>query len=217
VRFFGGAALAVAILVPASIAVTGPTSYRDFAAHIALHKDTPLTNHMGLETMLVHDWQGRMVFSRDDRMDDPFEGWKAGRTERKHALRPVFLAINALMLGWLAWALHRTKLLWVGLALSVPIIISLTNLTCYYFSVFLAVAALIRARPALGPAYLALAGASQVLLGRFYWIDDKYTAESYLFFAFGLCVLYAYSRPFKWAEALASVRPRPRPAMIRSS
>jgi hypothetical protein len=99
----------------------------------------------------------------------------------------------------------------------VPIIISLTNLTCYYFSVFLAVAALARPRPALMPAYLALAGASQVLLGRFYWIDDKYTAESYLFFAFGLCMLYAYSRPFKLAEALASVRPRPKPAMIRTS
>jgi hypothetical protein len=150
-------------------------------------------------------------------MDDPFEGWKAGRTERKHAYRPLFLAINAFLLGWLAWALHRTKLLWVGLALSVPIIISLTNLTCYYFSVFLAVAVLIRPRPALGPAYLALAGASQVLLGRFYWIDDKYTAQSYLFFAFGLCVLYAYSRPFKLAEALASVRPRPKPAIVRSS
>jgi hypothetical protein len=216
-RFFGGAALAAALLVPASMAVTGRGSYRAFAEHIALHKDTPLTNHMGLETMLVHDWQGRMVFSRDDRLDDPFEGWKAGRTERKHNLRAVFLAINAFLIGWLAWALHRTKLLWVGLAMSVPMIISLTNLTCYYFSVFLAVAALVRPRPALGPAYLALAGASQVLLGRFYWIDDKYTAESYLFFAFSLCMFYAYSRPFKLSELWASVRPRPKPAMLRSS
>jgi hypothetical protein len=216
-RFFGGAVLAAAILVPASMAVTGRSSYHDFAEHIALHKDTPLTNHMGLETMLVHDWQGRMVFSRDDRLDDPFEGWKAGRTQRKHDLRPVFLAINVLLIGWLAWALHRTKLLWVGLAMSVPMIISLTNLTCYYFSVFLAVAALARPRPALAPAYLALAGASQVLLGRFYWIDDKYTAESYLFFAFGLCMFYAYSRPFKLSELLASVRPRAKPAMMRSS
>jgi hypothetical protein len=215
-RFFGGAALAIAVLVPASMAVTGKDSYRAFADHIALHKDTPLTNHMGLETMLVHDWQGRMVFSRDDRLDDPFEGWKAGRTERKHALRPVFLAINVLLLGWLAWALHRTKLLWIGMALSVPIIISLTNLTCYYFSVFLAVAALVRPRQALGPAYLALAGASQVLLGRFYWIDDKYTAESYLFVAFGVAMLYAYSRPFKLADLIASVRPRAKPAMLRS-
>ena len=69
-------------------------------------------------------------------------------------------------------------------------------------------AVLARQRPALGPAYLALAGASQVLLGRFYWIDDKYTAESYLFFAFGLCVFYAYSRPFSLAALFAALRPR---------
>ena len=216
-RFFGGAVLAAAILVPASIAVTGKDSYREFAAHIALHKDTPLTNHMGLETILVHDWDGRMVFARDDRLDDPFEAWKSGRTERKHASRPVFLAINAALLGWLAWALHRTKLLWIGMALSVPLIISLTNLTCYYFSIFLAIAALLRPRPALGPAYLALAGASQVLLNRFYWIDDRYTAESYLFFAFGVSLLYAYSRPFKLTELIASVRPRSKPAIMRPS
>jgi hypothetical protein len=55
-----------------------------------------------------------------------------------------------------------------------------------------------------------------VLLGRFFWIDDKYTAQSYLFFAFGLCMLYAYSRRFNLAEALASVRPRPKSAMVRS-
>lgn len=216
VRFMGGCALALAVLVPTSMAVTGgASSYKDFAAHIGLHKDTPLTNHMGLETMLVHNWDGRMVFSRDDRLDDPFEGWKSGRTERKHALKPLFLLINVFMLGWLAWALHRTKLLWIGMALSVPILISLTNLTCYYFSIFLAASVLAKVRPALAPAFLALAGASQVLHGRFYWIDDKYTAQSYLFFAFGLCMLYAYSRPFRLSAFLASVRPRPKTATVR--
>lgn len=207
VRFIAGAAVAFAVLVPASVAVTGRGSYRAFAEHIALHKDTPLTNHMGLETMLVHDWDGRMVFSRDERLDDPFEQWKAGRTERKYSRRPLFLAINLVLLGWLAWALHRTRLLWIGIALTVPLIPSLTNLTCYYYSIFLGAAVLVRLRPALGPAYLALAAASQVLLQRFYWIDDKYTAQSYLFFAFGLCMLYAYSRPFKLAAAVAALRP----------
>src|SRR5262245_5149715 len=208
-RFVGGAVLAAALLVPTSIAVAGPRSYQDFAAHIGLHKDTPLTNHMGLETMLVHDWQGRMVFTRDDRLDDPFEGWKAGRTERKQALRPVFLAINLALLGWLAWALHRTRLIWVGLALAVPLIPCLSNLTCYYYSIFLCVAALARVRPELGPAFLATAAGSQVLLWRFYFIDDKYTAESYLFFAFVLCVLYAYSRRFSLARLTSYVRARP--------
>lgn len=197
-RFLAGCLITAGVLVPASIAATGPSAYKDFAAHISMHKGTALTNHMGLETILVHNWDGRMVFTRDDRMDDPFEGWKSGRTQRKEERKPLFLAINALMLLWLAWALRSTRQLWVGMALSVPIIISLANVTCYYYSVFIAAAVLARARPALGPAYLALAGASQILLLRFYWIDDKYTAQSYLFYAFALSMLWAYSRPFNW-------------------
>src|SRR5262249_54707047 len=63
VRFIGGAALAGAILIPASIAVTTPTAYKDFIGHISLHRNTPLTNHMGLETILAHNWDGRMVYT----------------------------------------------------------------------------------------------------------------------------------------------------------
>lgn len=212
-QFLGGCVLAAGLLVPASIASTGPNTYSEFAAHIGLHKGTALTNHMGLETILVHNWDGRMVFTRDDRLDDPFEGWKDGRTTRKEQRKPLFLAINAFMLLWLAWTLRRTRQLWIGMALSVPIIISLANVTCYYYSVFIAGAVLARARPALGPAYLALAGASQVLLLRFHWIDDKYTAQSYLFYAFGMCMLWVYSRPFdvtrlkRWYSGKLDVAP----------
>jgi hypothetical protein len=216
-RFVAGCVLALAVLVPASISVTGVQAYRDFAAHISLHKGTPLTNHMGLETILVHDWDGRMVFTRDERLDDPFEGWKEGRAERRAATRPIFLAINLLMLGWLAWAVHRTRHLWLGMALGVPIIISLSNLTCYYYSVFLAGAVVARARPALAPAYLALAGASQILDGRFYWIDDKYTAQSYLFWGFGVCMLYVYSRPFELRAVTALFRRRDKRAIMNAS
>jgi hypothetical protein len=211
VKFIGGAAIALGVLGFASVQATGPTAYKDFAAHIGLHRDTPLTNHMGLEVMLVHNWDGRMVFTRDDREDDPFEPWKQGRTNRKHQLRPVFLAINVLLVGWLAWALRRTRQLWIGLALVTPLIPTLSNLTCYYYSIFLVVAPLCRLRPSIAPAFLALAGASQVLLGRFYWIDDKYTAQSYLFFAFGLCLLVSYSRPFSLARLQAWLRGKREP------
>ncbi|HEX7670632.1 MAG TPA: hypothetical protein VF395_13655, partial [Polyangiaceae bacterium] len=50
--------------------------------------------------------------------------------------------------------------------------------------------------PALAPALLVTAGASQIILRSFYFIDDQYTAESYLFYAMGLLVLFAFSRPF---------------------
>ena len=34
-------------------------------------------------------------------------------------------------------------------------------------------------------------------------IDDRYTAESYLYFVFGLCMLYAASRPLRLERSKA--------------
>jgi hypothetical protein len=210
-RLIGGCVVAAGILIPSSMVVAGPDSYREFISHISVHNRTPLTNHMGLETILVHDWDGRMRFTRDDTLDDPFEGWKNGRNERFDATKPLFLGISAIVLGWIAWAVRRTKLLWVAIPLSVPLIVCLTNLTCYYYCMFIPIAMLTRVRPFLAPAFLATSGASQILLRSYYFIDDKYTAESYLFFVFGLCVLWAYSRPFSVERLKAWWEGKPEP------
>src|SRR5206468_482213 len=108
-------------------------------------------NHMGLETILVHGWKGRMRFMGDDNYTDPWVLWKNNRLERFHNRQPLFLAIVAAAFLWTAWALRRTKLLWVGLALSLGLEMCLTNLTCYYYSMFIVAAGLMAARPALGP------------------------------------------------------------------
>jgi hypothetical protein len=199
-RLIGGCLVALGVLVPASIMVAGPTSYQQFFAHtLTTHKNTPLTNTMGLETMVEHNWDGRMRFTRDDNMDDPFAGWKQGRLDRFQKMKPVFYSVIAFVGLWTMWALRRTKLLWVGLALTVPLVISLTNLTCYYYSLFMVAAALVVARPQLGPALLVTSGVSQIMLYApygYYWVDDRFTAQSWLFYAMGLLLLFAYSRPF---------------------
>jgi hypothetical protein len=194
-RFLGGALVTAMVLVPASIAVAGAQSYREFAHHIALHNNTPLTNHMGLETMAVHTWDGRMRFARDDSQSDPFQSWKEGRIERKHALRPVFVVVWLALAAWITWALHRTKQFWIGLPLSIPLLFSLTSITCYYMVMFVVFAPLCRVRPALAPAFLATAAGSQVLLAHGYWIDDRFIAISYVFAAFAILPLIAFSRP----------------------
>lgn len=199
-RLIGGCLVALGVLVPASIAVAGADSYREFFAHtLKTHKNTPLTNTMGLETMVVHNWDGRMRFTRDDNLDDPFEGWKRGRLRRFEKMKPVFYGTIAFVGLWTMWALRRTKFLWVGMALSVPLVISLTNLTCYYYSLFMVAAALVIVRPQLGPALLVTSGVSQIMLYApygYYWVDDRFTAQSWLFYAMGLVLLFAYSRPF---------------------
>ena len=215
-RLIGGCVVAAGLLIPASVVVAGPEAYRDFFAHIRVHNRTPLTNHMGLETMLVHDWHGRMRFTRDATLDDPFELWKQGRRDRFDHLKPVFFAISAFIFVWMAWALRRTKSLWIAAGLSIPLVISLTNLTCYYYCMFLITIPLIMAAPSLGPALLMTAGASQIVLRSFYFIDDQYTAESYLFYAMGLLLLWAYSRPFSLERLRAFLAGKRETAVVRA-
>ncbi|HEV8246614.1 MAG TPA: glycosyltransferase family 87 protein [Polyangiaceae bacterium] len=222
-RVLAGAAIAVAVLVPASMAVAGKDSYKQFYEHtLKTHQGTPLTNHMGLETMLVHDWSSRMRFMRDDNLDDPFQSWKQGRLDRFKARKPIFFAIVAFIGLWSVWALRRTKLLWIAIPLSVPMLMCLTNLTCYYYSFFMTVAALVTVRRQLGPAILATSGASTILLyspSGYYWVDDRFTAQTYLFAALALLVLYAYSRPFSIERLKAwwEKRPEPRPKALPPS
>ncbi|HEY3497388.1 MAG TPA: hypothetical protein VGK73_21980 [Polyangiaceae bacterium] len=200
-RFIAGCCVSVGVLIPASIMVTGGTEgYKDFYEHtLKTHQGTPLTNTMGLQTMLVHDWKGRMRFTRDDNMDDPFQGWKQGRLDRFQQMKPVFIGIIAFVFAWTVWALRRTKLLWVGLAISTPLVICLTNVTCYYYSMCMVSCALVIARRQIGPPMLITSGVSQILLyapNGYYWVDDRYTAQSWLFFTMSIILLFVYSRPF---------------------
>ena len=211
-RLITGCLMACAVLVPLSVVSTNPHSYKDFWEHISVHKNTPLTNTMGLETMVVHTWEGRMHVARNDALDDPFQEWKQGRIDRIQQRKPVFYGIILLTGAWMVWALRRTKLLWLGPPLSLLLAMSLTNLTCYYYSMFIIAAVLIEVRPSFGPAYLAASGASQIVLEHYYWVDDKFTAMSWIFYAIGVMALFVYSRPFSmkrlkaWWEKRAEPR-----------
>ncbi len=215
-RFILGCSVCLAVLVPLSMVYTeGAQAYKDFYGHtLKTHQRTPLTNTMGLETMIEHDWAGRMRFTRDDNLDDPFEGWKSGRLERFAERKALFVGIIAVVFLWTAWALRRTKLLWVGLALTTPLVMCLTNVTCYYYSFVMVAAALVVARRQIGPPLLVTSGVSQILLyapNGYYWVDDRYTAQSYLFFALGLILLFVYSRPFSLTRLKAWWDGKPEP------
>jgi hypothetical protein len=207
-RLIAGAVIAMAVLVPASMATTGGTqAYKEFFDHIQTHKHTPLTNHMGLPTILSHNWEGRMRFTRNDNLDDAFEEWKDGRNRRKDKLKLVQYGIFFGLFFWIAWAVHKSRRLWIAPALSLPLVMCLTDLTCYYYSMYIAAAVLLLPRRSIGVALLATGAASVVLLGTpigyarvdysgFSFVDDNFAVQSYLFFIFSLLALWAYSRPF---------------------
>ena len=214
-RLIAGFAIASALLVPASMVATASDDpgrslpsrlvqpYVEWTERITTQKGTPLTNNMGLDTVLAHDWDGRMRFARNDQLHDPFSDWKDGQIRRVHSLRVLLWALVLLGVAWTGWALHKTRLLWIALGLGAPLVVLLTSLPCYYYSFFVVVAPLAIVRPAIGPLLLVTTAASQIIGRSFYWVDDKYAAQSWLFLALSVCVLFACSRPFDRARLSA--------------
>jgi hypothetical protein len=91
-----------------------------------------------------------MKYSRDNRLLDPFERWKDDRRTRYHAFKPVFYGIIAVFSGMLALACWRIRSIWVSMALSLILVVSLAEATCYYYSIWILAALLTRLRPSMG-------------------------------------------------------------------
>jgi hypothetical protein len=222
-RLITGAVLALAALVPVSMVATRGADqpltapYVDFYNHtLKTLGNTALTNHMGLESVMVHNWDSRMRFLRNDNQDDPFEGWKANRSNRFKQMKPIFYAILLGIGAWMVWAMRRTKLLWLCIPLTLPLVCALSNMTCYYYSLFITAAAVFHVRKELGPPMLVTAGVSSFMLWPpygYYWVDDRFVAQAYLFIGFGFMCLWIYSRPFSMARLKAwwDGKPEPRP------
>jgi hypothetical protein len=213
-RLIGGAVLALSLLGSASMVATrGPEDPHIYSPYVAFYDhtlktlgNTALTNHMGLESVMVHNWEGRMRFLRNDNQDDPFEGWKSNRGNRFKQMKPIYLAILVGIAAWMVWALRRTKHLWLCLPLTLPLVCALSNMTCYYYSLFITLCALVHVRKDLGPPALVVAGVSSFMLWSptgYYWVDDRFVAQAYLFIGLSLMGLWIYSRPFSIARLTA--------------
>jgi len=222
-RLIGGAVLALAVLVPTSMVATRGPSEPIYGAYVGFYnhtlkglQNTALTNHMGLESVMVHNWDSRMRFLRNDNHDDPFEGWKANRSARFKQMKPIYLAILLGIGAWTIWALRRTKHLWLCIPLSLPLVCALSNMTCYYYSLFITLCALVHARKALGPPMLVTAGVSAFMLWPprgYYWVDDRFVAQAYLFIGLSLMGLWIYSRPFSMLRLKAWWAGKPEPRL----
>ena len=205
---YGGIA-ATALLVAVSVGITGKDSYRGFWEHIQVHNSTPLTNHMGLKTIVSHSLEGRMQYTRDEKLMDPFINWKQMRRDRFEDLKPIYYAVVAAIAVALAFVLRRVKSLWIALCLSVVMVAALVELTCYYYSFFILAALLSRLRRDFEHAALIVAGTSQLVVNIpliSYYYDDRYTVQSMLFFVYGVGLVVAF-----WPMARKALEARARP------
>ena len=200
-RFLAGGVAAVLVLVPLSLHVTGGfksiDSYKDFAHHISVHQGTSLTNHVGLHTIIKASPPGRMKYSRDNALLDPFERWKAMRQDRFDKYRWLWATVFISFGGLLVYALRKFKALWIGMAMSIILVVGVAEATCYYWPIWAIAAVLARVQKKMEWPLMA------VLLGTFTYMLCKLMITEKIFrmnelgalliALVAMCVVYYYA------------------------
>lgn len=208
VRMALGAVTALVIGVGASLPVVGGIqAYPDFLENSLKHKATPLTNHMGLPTLMSYHPMHVARVTRDNRADDPFARWKELR-QSDLADRTVLYWGVVLGLFVLVGYVGRELEDWQVTSLSVTFTFALFELTCYYFNFMILLAPLCVQRRNHTLALVGMAALTQASALVVGWFDELYILESFLVFAVILYVLFDLWRERRAAlmeEATAAV------------
>lgn len=182
-RFFLGSAIAGAVLLPlGAIQGGGWDAYRQFAANTIKHKETPLTNHMGLRTLLAYRPSEAGHLLHQDKAADPWLVWKNARLAAFQKAKPIYAALAAGFLALLLFAV-RGRPAWIAAALGIAFIPVGVELTCYYYAFLAGFALLHHADERVGVALLAGTAATQFVAWKPFdfmpgWRDEQYTLMS---------------------------------------
>jgi hypothetical protein len=176
-RFIAGGVLGLVVLLGASIALNGWKAHPEFLANTLKHAETPLTNHMGLPTILSYKPSTVGRFTKDSSLEDPWAKWKQARKETRHDRRWLHGLILLGMFVLLALAGRRLAG-WAVLASSTILIIGFFELTCYYYSFVVLMAPLAIERLRYTVALISAVVAGLVLQFFVGWYDEQYIWET---------------------------------------
>src|SRR5262249_25732975 len=185
VRFFAGLAIIGAILLPLSLVTSnGISSYVDFYKNSKKHNETPLTNYMGLKTVLIYrpSEVGRKL--QDTKLTDSWGHWKQVKLATGKRTKPILVLaeIAFLVLLWRALRGRGRRPAseatgpppgvepWMAVSMGTMFMAILFELTCYYYS-FMFVAALLYEKRKEAGALLLAATATTGFLD---WAPTKY-------------------------------------------
>jgi hypothetical protein len=176
IAILGGAAVAFAVLFPVSLVTSsGIDGYRAFIFNTNKHKETPLTNYMGLRTVVIYTpaEAGRVL--KNDRLEDPWGTWKKTKLARFHnpAVKMVYLLFVGGFLVLLFAALRNAEP-WMACSMGAMMMAVGVELTCYYYSFLFGVTLLYRKRHEAGAILL---GAT-ALTGFIDWAPTKYLPDT---------------------------------------
>lgn len=179
--------------VGVSTARYGAQSWVGFAHNSEKHLSTPLTNNMGLKSLVGWSPSTRAAMLRDNRLVDPFYRWKLVRRQTYHERTPQFLLLLLIFCIYFARVAADEDEA-TALILGVGLIVFAAELTCYYYSFMVAFAMM---WPRLKPAALMLAVCalcSAWLPWAIFWEDDLYIAIGTVFMAHIVALLYLTER-----------------------
>ena len=219
-RMLIGGTVTAAVLIGASLAYVGKDSYQKFFHHtLAVHDQTPLTNHMGLRVLIGHDvgfdkQSGRMRYTKDGTKTDPFVGWKQMRLDRYVQYKPTAYALIGTVLFASVLVLRRIKSMWLAQTLGGVWIILLSQLTCYYYSYMLITGTLSKLRRDLEVYIFAFCAISQLGWRTIGYNDDRYTYLTLISLILSVLLLLAFAprertdeerreRPLPWYKDLS--------------
>ena len=183
--FAVGSIAAASVLLLLSFVVVGRgvaggvEAWDGFAANSRKHLATPLTNNMGLKTVLSFSPSTRSARIGAFWIDTPWDTWSEARHRVFEQRAPFFWLLVVAFVALLARVVEQQED-WVALVLATTLVPVVTELTCYYYAVFVLFALLWRKWEWIGAALCALAAASLLVPVILRSADDAFTALSVL-------------------------------------
>jgi hypothetical protein len=152
---------------------------------------------MGLAQLLSYSAQGRMAFTKNEKLEDPFSVWSREQRSHLESRRLQRWATVLAVVGFFVAVVRRTKLLWMAQGLGCVLLVVIAHLTCYYYTFFLLAAPLSRHNRQVEALILGAGGMSALMIlwpRVSYWWDDRYNAQAVVFLALALALLAAFAR-----------------------
>jgi hypothetical protein len=155
----------------------GVRAWEGFVENSRKHLSTPLTNNMGLKTVLSFSPSTRAAVIGEFWLDTPWDTWSEARHRVFEQRQPMYWLLLIAFIALLARVVAEQED-WVALVLGTALVPVATELTCYYYSVFVLFALLWRKWDWSGAALCALSALSLLIPVIVRSSDDAYTALS---------------------------------------
>jgi hypothetical protein len=183
----GVALIATSVVVVGHSVSGGVDAWEGFVANSRKHLATPLTNNMGLKTIMSFEPKSRAAVLGAFWIDKPWDTWNAARRRVFEERKPAYWALVAAFVALLAFAVERQDD-WVALVLGTALIPVATELTCYYYAILAIFGLLWRKFPLSGALLCGLAAASSIVPALWSSDDDVYAVLSALTLAYVIAV-----------------------------